>query len=287
MKIKLILLSAFLLGAALIFTFTASAAIPHLMNFQGKATDKVGAPLNGTYNLTFRIYNSETDGTSKWSETQTNISISNGIFQVQLGSVTPLSLPFDESYWISIEINTDGEMYPRTRLASVGYAYTAEYSNNTGIPTGVIMAWATDTPPDGWLVCDGRAVSRATYGRLFNIIGSTYGAGDGSTTFNLPDLRSRVIVGENMSGTIGFGATARTAKPLASTAGEETHQLTIAEMPAHTHTYPGYNPGGTIRSYNVKLEFSWDPLFPSSSTGGNGAHNNLQPYITLIYIIKI
>lgn len=135
MKIKLILLSAFLLAAtlALTFTLTASAAIPHLVNYQGKATDKSGMPLNGTYNLTFRIYNAETGGTPKWSETQAGIPISNGIFQVQLGSTTTLNLPFDESYWISIEINTDGEMTPRTRLASVPYAYRAESLADTPV----------------------------------------------------------------------------------------------------------------------------------------------------------
>jgi len=69
---------------------------------------------------------------AKWTETQTAIQISNGIFQVQLGSVTPLNLPFDESYWISIEINTDGEMSPRTRLASVPYARNAEYGLTVG-----------------------------------------------------------------------------------------------------------------------------------------------------------
>ena len=135
MKTKLILLSAFFLIAALTFTFTASAAIPHLMSYQGKATDKSGMPLNGTYNLTFRIYNSETGGTAKWTETQTNIPISNGIFQVQLGSIAALNLPFDESYWISLEINADGEMSPRTRLASVPYAYKAEtFSEPAVIP---------------------------------------------------------------------------------------------------------------------------------------------------------
>jgi len=136
MKTKLIILSVLLLVTALAFTFTASAAIPHIINFQGKATDKVGAPLNGAYNLTFRIYNAETGGTSKWSETQTAIPISNGIFQVQLGSVTPLNLPFDEAYWISLEINSDGEMSSRTKLSSVPYAYKAE--SLTESPTRVL-----------------------------------------------------------------------------------------------------------------------------------------------------
>ncbi|MDD4877276.1 MAG: hypothetical protein PHQ86_09190 [Dehalococcoidales bacterium] len=126
MKTKLALLVVAIAVSMLAFTLTAHAAIPHLMNFQGKTTDKTGAPLNGSYNLTFRIYNTETSGTSKWSETQANIPISNGIFQVQLGSVAPLNLPFDEAYWISVEINSDGEMSPRTKLTSVPYAYKAE-----------------------------------------------------------------------------------------------------------------------------------------------------------------
>jgi len=271
MKIKLILLALFLLAAALAFTFTASAAIPHLMNYQGKATDKTGAPINGTYNLTFRIYNSETGGTPKWTETQPNISISNGIFQVQLGSVTPLNLLFNEDYWISIEINTDGEMSPRARLASVPYAYKAESSNDS-IPAGVIMIWATNTPPSGWLLCDGSAVSRTTYASLFSIIGSTYGAGDGSTTFNLPNMQGRVPVGKSTE--VEFNA-------LGQKGGEKTHTLTIAEMPAHTHPTAwggGSSPGGGYGSGGYH-----DTL----STGGNGAHNNLQPYITLDYIIKI
>ena len=78
MKTKLVTLLTLLFAVALAFTFTASAAIPHLMNFQGKATDKSGVPLNGAYNLTFRIYNSGVGGTPKWSETQANIPISNG-----------------------------------------------------------------------------------------------------------------------------------------------------------------------------------------------------------------
>lgn len=124
MKPKLIILIALFIVAA--FTFTAYAEIPHVMSFQGKATDKSGAPLNGTYNLTFRIYNTETGGTPKWTETQSNIPISNGIFQALLGNVTPLNLAFDEAYWIGVEINSDGEMSPRTKLASVPYAYRAQ-----------------------------------------------------------------------------------------------------------------------------------------------------------------
>jgi len=282
MKAKLILLSVFFIAAALTFTFTASAAIPHLMNYQGKATDQSGAPLNGTYNLTFRIYNSETGGTAKWTETQPNVIIANGVFQVQLGSITPLNLPFNEPYWVSAEINTDGEMTPRTRLVSVGYAFTAENSTSTtnGVPTGVIMAWATDTPPDGWLLCDGRAVSRATYAGLFGVIGSNYGAGDGSTTFNLPNMQGRLPVGKSTDAE--FSA-------LNQKGGEKTHTLSIAEMPSHAHKGMLYTTSGSRRmllAYGYNWEINVDE-FDTGSAGGGQPHNTLPPYITLNYIVKI
>jgi hypothetical protein len=79
-------------------TFTSSAEIPHIINYQGKATDAQGAPLNGAYNLTFRIYNHATAGDLLWSETHSNLTIVNGIFSVHLGDITPLTLPFDAPY---------------------------------------------------------------------------------------------------------------------------------------------------------------------------------------------
>ncbi len=172
------------------------AAVPNVMNFQGKATNKLGEPLNGNFKLTFRIYNVATGGTAKWTETQSDVAITNGIFQVQLGSVKALNLPFNESYWVSTEINDDGEMSPRTKLALVGYAYTAQ-SSADGVPSGAVMAWTTNSAPTGWLLCDGSAVSRTDYADLFNLIGTTYGAGDGSNTFNLPNLQGRVEVGKS------------------------------------------------------------------------------------------
>ena len=128
---RLILMSILVIVSCLSFVTSSNAAIPHVMNYQGKAMDRnTSAPLNGNYNLTFRIYNTPTGGAAKWAETQTNIAITNGVFQVLLGSATPLNLAFDEDYWISLEINTDTEMSPRTRLASVPYAYKADKANS-------------------------------------------------------------------------------------------------------------------------------------------------------------
>jgi microcystin-dependent protein len=93
----------------------------------------------------------------------------------------------------------------------------------------MIMPFAGSTAPSGWLFCTGGELSRADEAGLFSAIGTTYGAGDGSTTFNLPDMRDRMPV--------GAGAT----YPLGATGGEATHRLSVAEMPSHTHTQNSHN----------------------------------------------
>lgn len=72
---------------------------------------------------------------------------------------------------------------------------------NSAAPTGVVQAYAGNTVPSGWLLCDGSAVSRTQYSGLFNVISTTYGSGDGSTTFNLPNLLNKFIEGSNTAGT--------------------------------------------------------------------------------------
>lgn len=101
--------------------------------------------------------------------------------------------------------------------------------------TGVVKAFAGTAAPTGYLFCDGSAVSRSTFATLFSVIGTTYGTGDGSTTFNLPDLRGRVVMG------VGTGA-GLTTRTLAQTLGQETHVLVTSELASHTHgiTDPGH-----------------------------------------------
>ncbi|MGC9316167.1 MAG: hypothetical protein ACP5G4_11170, partial [bacterium] len=105
------------------------------MNYQGKLTDPAGVAITGDHAIVFRIYDSETGGTMLWSEAHPAVTLSNGLFDVILGEVSAMSLPFDNEYWIEIEI--DGEtLAPREKLASVAYAHRAVYADTAEYVSG-------------------------------------------------------------------------------------------------------------------------------------------------------
>jgi hypothetical protein len=105
------------------------AAVPHLINYQGKLTDKDSKPVSdGVYAITFSIYDSESAGSLLWTETQ-QVSLQKGVFSVLLGGVTNLNIPFDKDYWLELKVK-DEVMSPRQRIASVGYAVRAETVEN-------------------------------------------------------------------------------------------------------------------------------------------------------------
>lgn len=149
-------------------------------------------------------------------------------------------------------------------------------------PIGAISPYAGSVAPTNWLICDGRAISRVTYSDLFNAIGTTYGSGDGNTTFNLPNLKGRVITGLDTSQT-EFDA-------LGETGGEKTHLLTDNEIPPLTTYAPSQTTGGNMAYLNDWSGYTGTGLgnIPITKTKTTNAseHNNLQPYITLNYIIK-
>jgi microcystin-dependent protein len=156
-----------------------------------------------------------------------------------------------------------------------GDTITATLLQDRGFIAGDIKLTARITPTAGWLTCDGSAVSRTTYADLFSAIGTAYGVGDGSTTFNLPDFLGRTAIGTGS----GSGLTSRAR---GDKDGHETHQLTIAEMPAHTHGNT-IVPGGS--SYDIGNNQTMR-VENTGSTGGDVAHNNMQPYGVATYIIK-
>lgn len=149
-------------------------------------------------------------------------------------------------------------------------------------PIGSIIPFGGTTAPDGFLLCQGQAVSRTTYAELFAVIGTAFGTGDGSTTFNVPDLRGKVPVGLSSSDT--------EFNTLGKTGGEKTHKLVISEMPSHTHL-TGISPNTAfdveLKDSGASAEVTWlQNKSNTSPTGGDGAHNNIQPYNTVNYIIK-
>lgn len=160
-------------------------------------------------------------------------------------------------------------------------------------PSGLVCCFGGTVAPTGWLLCNGAAVSRITYATLFTAIGTTYGAGDGTTTFNVPNPVGRVIIGAGTGaggGTSGSGivtgGAALSARTIGQWFGEETHTLTLAETPAHTHTLPsGCGGGGGTTS--VECVFDGIPTtWTTSPQGGGAAHNVVQPGLVLSYIIK-
>ena len=168
--------------------------------------------------------------------------------------------------------------------------YAIESANVLAMPPGSITAFAGSTEPVGWLFCYGQQISRASYAALFAVIGTTYGVGDGSTTFNLPDLRGRIpLTKDNMGGTSANRVVAAAADTLGGSGGAENHTLTISEIPSHDHR--------VVASGNVAVTTSTNQVSNGSgggtwsapqtgATGGNGSHNNMQPYLTLNYLIK-
>lgn len=146
------------------------------------------------------------------------------------------------------------------------------------------------SPQAGWLLCYGQAISRTTYSALFNEIGTAYGIGDGSTTFNLPDRRGRVAAGrDDMGGSSAGRLTSTTMSPdgttLGATGGEQTHTLVTSEMPSHRHGLPQTLNATTFPPVAGSGVAGFATTSTTESAGGDGAHNNTQP--TIIHNVVI
>lgn len=148
---------------------------------------------------------------------------------------------------------------------------------------GDVKITARASAPAGWLLCTGQSLLRASYPALFDAIGVLYGAAD-ATHFNVPDLRGRVVAGRDGSQS--------EFDTMGEKAGAKTHTLSVTEMPSHSHTQQTLSgvvaPGGG--SALTGMAIAGGTYVPSSAAtvgaGGGEAHNNLQPYIVLNYIIK-
>lgn len=141
------------------------------------------------------------------------------------------------------------------------------------MPIGTIFWFAGDTAPARCLVCDGSQVDQSDYSELYDLIGSTYGSADAGY-FRLPDLRSRVPIGTGQGSGLSH-------YDLADTGGEETHQLTVSEMPSHDHTIHAHFPSVAVTPGELPVS---TPSTPGStgSAGGDSAHENRPPFLALL-----
>lgn len=157
-------------------------------------------------------------------------------------------------------------------------------SGSDSIPIGAELDWPGTVPPPKFVWRDGSSISRTTYAGAFAVLGTTYGSGDGSTTFNLPDSRGRVSVGkDNMGGTVANRVTT-SGTVLGSSGGEEKHTQTVGELPSHSHTETGFSYGsGPVANGSGNGRTTTN----TGSVGGGLPFNVMQPYIIENKIIKI
>lgn len=172
----------------------------------------------------------------------------------------------------SSNVGTAGQV-----LTSNGTSATPSFQTLSGFTSGMLMPYAGSSAPTGWLLCYGQAVSRTTYASLFAVISTTYGSGDGSTTFNLPDLRGRSIFGQdNMGGSAASRLTTAGSGVDGATLGASGGNQALA---SHTHTYSGTSGSTTITgsfptASNVNVPGgAYSGVFSQgTSYGGNGGN---------------
>ena len=173
-----------------------------------------------------------------------------------------------------------------------------------GVNTGLIVPWSDSSTPSGFLDCDGATVSRTTYANLFSVIGTTYGAGDGSTTFGLPDLTDRTVLGKSGTKALASTGGANTVAGTGNVGGTLANTtLDVPTIASHSHPMRMTGGGGMNAGMSCNDETQSCATIgsgqPTGSAGGGGAHSHpiaatfsgdstsvLQPFVTTKYIIK-
>jgi microcystin-dependent protein len=174
---------------------------------------------------------------------------------------------------------------PSAPTASAGtnttqLATTAFVLSNAN-PTGSLIMWTTGTAPTGWLLCAGAAVSRSTYSALFAIIGTTFGVGDGTTTFNVPNYTSRMPYGTTLGATGGSADAVVVSHTHTITDPGHSHTLGLTNTLAGGGGAPRFDLSGTVASTNTNTTG-----ITNQTTGVSGTNANLPPYLGINFIIK-
>lgn len=233
--------------------------------------------------------------------------VSAKVVSINANKTINVYIPPDNSNVISGLINKTGEdldvgdsVELCTKNGSIKNAWIA-VKHGLGIPSGEKIELYYDTLalgsivlfpgsklPEGYMFCNGQELNRVTYKELFNVIGTSYGEGDGETTFNLPNYNGRVPV--------GLDTNDEEFNTLGKKTGEKEHTLTVNEMPSHDHTFAqrilawdaGWESGVSQASYTGSIQWQGFNQNASMNTaGGDQPHNNIQPSLVSNYIIKV
>ena len=237
MKKALILAMALVMLAG--FTAYAQQTVPPLISYQGMLTDASGSPMTGTKKLTFNIYDAAAGGNLIWGpQVFDGVPLIGGRFSVILGTTVDTagrsitgafsSVP----RYLGITVDTNPEIAPRQQILSTPFAVKALH----GVPAGTVLPYGGISVPEGFLECNGNTVSRTTYANLFAAVGTSWGKGDGSTTFHLPDLRGRFLRGVDGNSGRDTDSALRTESNSGGNKGNNVGSVQGDDFKSHNHS---------------------------------------------------
>lgn len=205
--------------------------------------EEAGRPVEGSRNIVVYFW---TDATSMDSDRLAcrspgpGTAVSGGRFRVVLDNRCAAAVRSTPDLWVEVEVNGTG--YGRSKIGAVPFAIEAsrasdltQSARDSLVPPGSMLNFAGATAPEGWLLCDGRAVSRSTYRRLFEVIGTSWGSGDGAATFNLPDLRGRFVRGVDNGAGRDPDRAGREASATGGNTGDRVGTVQGHAFASHTH----------------------------------------------------
>ena len=275
-----------------ILPLTAHTAIPQKINYQGYLTDPQGTPIDATVSIIFSIYSQSSGGTAQWTETQT-VTVTEGVFNTNLGATIPITLPFDTLYYLGITIGTDNEMAPRQALTSVAYAFRAQEADSVkenAVTTQVIAndAVTTDKVEDDAITGDKIAPATVTSTDIANgAVGSSQ-IGDASITTG--DLADDAVTAAKIQPTIlssidgvtndGGNVDLIAGTNVTITSDDSANTITIAASGGGgsgditaVNAGTGLSGGGTIGDITLSLEVPF-------SLSGSGIESTISGTIT-------
>lgn len=276
-------------------------SVPALVNYQGRLTDQTGNPLSaGAYTLQFNLWDSPTLTNPPdliWNQQHTNITLqANGTFNVILSGLdsafgtSTRFLGVTVTMSNGVPIPSPSEILPRQQLLTVPYAFnaaaagtavTANTANSLAptaaqslCPPGSVMAFAGANVPAGWLLCNGAAVSRTTYRDLFSAIGTAWGNGVGSSSFNLPDMRGAFLRGVDGGRGLDPDRTDRKSSSPGGNAGDAVGSFQSDAFASHNHISP-FGENHAVAGFNPP----WGLYGNDNLFGSNGSDkDNSWPY---------